>query len=111
MAANRILRSTLLFLVALLLPAFSHANDDSTAIIQATTDYVKKEASVNDPLVTVDKIVEGYARVQVKSKSGATDTATAFLKLSKGRWKVLTMGTAFAPEDYKKLGIPVPLQE
>jgi predicted ribonuclease toxin of YeeF-YezG toxin-antitoxin module len=80
-------RSTLLLLVALVLAAFGHAADNSEAIIQATKDYVKKETAVKDPLVTVQKVADGYARVQVKSRSGATDAAIAFLKLEKANGK------------------------
>src|ERR1700694_2546754 len=104
-------KSTLLLLVALLLAAFGHAADDPEAIIQATTEYVKKETAINDPLVTVQKVADGYARVQVKSKSGATDPAIAFLKLEKGKWKVLGLGTAFDPEELKELQIPASLQQ
>lgn len=111
MTPNRTTKLALLLLVPLLLAASGQAADDTQAIIQATTDYVKKEAAINDPLVTVEKIADGYARVQVKSKAGATDPATAFLKLEKGKWKVLTLGTAFGPDDYKDLKIPVSLQQ
>jgi predicted RND superfamily exporter protein len=63
-------RSTLLLLVALVLAAFGHAADNSEAIIQATKDYVKKQTAVKDPLVTVQKVADGYARVQVKIEVG-----------------------------------------
>jgi hypothetical protein len=104
-------RSTVLLLIALVLAAFGHAADNSEAIIQATKDYVKKETAVKDPLVTVQKMADGYARVQVKSKSGATDPAIAFLKLEKGKWKVLSLGTAFDPGELKELQIPASLQQ
>jgi hypothetical protein len=104
-------RLTPLLLVALVLAAFGHAADNSEAIIRATKDYVKKETAVKDPLVTVQKVADGYARVQVKSKSGATDAAIAFLKLEKGKWRVLGLGTAFAPEELKELQIPASLQQ
>jgi hypothetical protein len=58
----------------------------------------------------VEKIVDGYARVQVKSESDATDPAIAFLKSVKGSWKVLTLGTGFDPSELKKLKIPASLQ-
>jgi hypothetical protein len=104
-------RSTLLLLAALVLAAFGHASDNSEAIIRATKDYVKKETAVKDPLVTVQKVSDGYARVQVKSKSGVTDPAIAFLKLQKGQWKVLSLGTAFEPEELQELQIPASLQQ
>ena len=49
--------------------------------------------------------------MQVKSKSGATDPAIAFLKLEKGKWKVLDLGTAFGPEELNELKIPASLQQ
>jgi hypothetical protein len=104
-------RSTVLLLIALVLAAFGHAADNSEAIIQATKDYVKKETAVKDPLVTVQKMAGGYARAQIKSKSGGTDPAIAFLKLEKGKWKVLSLGTAFDPGELKELQIPASLQQ
>ena len=71
---------------------------------------MEHETTVSDPVVTVQKVVGGYARVQIKSKSGATDPATAFLKLVKGEWIVLILGTAFEPQDYERLQIPAALQ-
>lgn len=111
MIKNRILNVTILLLTTLLMASSGRAADDAGAIIQATTSYVKKETGVTDPLVTVEGIADGYARALVKSKSGETDPATVFLKKGKGKWKVLTLGTAFSPEDYTDLGIPASLQE
>lgn len=105
------IKTVFLLLCSFVLAASGHAADDSSAIIKVTTDYVKEETGISDPLVTVEKTVAGFARVQVKSKSGATDPATAFLKLVKGEWKVLVLGTAFEPEDYKRLQIPASLQK
>jgi hypothetical protein len=104
-------RFTLLLLVTFLLTAFGHATDNAEAIVRATTDYVKKETAINDPLVTVQKVAAGYARVQVQSKSGGTDPATAFLKLENGKWKVLNLGTAFGAEELKELKIPASLRQ
>jgi hypothetical protein len=87
-----------------------HAGDPEDEITQATMRYVFKEAGVNDPVVAIEKAVDGYARVKVTSESGATDPAIAFLKaLPSGKWKVLTLGTGFAPEDLAELGIPASL--
>ena len=47
----------------------------------------------------------------MKSRSGATDAAIAFLKLEKGKWKVLGLGTAFDPEELKELQIPASLRQ
>ena len=110
MTAKRMIKTAFLLLCSFILATSGFAADDSTTIIQATIDYVKRETAISDPLVTVEKVVSGYARVQVKSKSGATDPAIAFLKLVKGTWKVLILGTGFDPAELKKLKIPAALQ-
>ena len=86
------------------------ADDMTGAITRATLEYLKKESPVSDPVVTVEKTAAGYARVKVRSKTGQTDAATAFLKLEQGAWKVLVLGTAFSPDDYTRLKIPAPLR-
>lgn len=92
-----------LFFAAVLLSTSGRAEDDTGAIIQATKDYVKKEADVSDARVTVQVVANGYARVLVE---GTSDPATAYLKEKKGKWKVLSLGTAFSPEDLTEMGIP-----
>ena len=92
-----------LFFAVLLFTPSGQAADDTAAIIQATKDYVKKEADVSDARVTVQVVADGYARVMVE---GTSDPATAYLKEKKGKWKVLSLGTAFSPEDLTEMGIP-----
>ncbi len=107
---NANLAATSTFGVSGILAASGHAAVDPKAIIQATKDYIVKETEVKDPLVTVDKVVDGYARVQVSSKSGAASDAVAFLKLKAGKWKVLTVGSQFGFDELRKLKIPTSLQ-
>ena len=90
--------------------AAAHAADSNEAIIQSATAYVKKETAITNPLVTVEAVSGDFARVQVKSKSNGTDPAIAFLKRANGKWKVLTLGTAFEPGELKRLQIPPALQ-
>ncbi len=73
--------------------------------------YVFQETGVNDPAVTVEKLVPGFARVGVKSVSGATDPAKAFLKGGKGQWRVLLLGSGFTDRDLADLGIPASLAQ
>ncbi len=89
----------------------AHADEAANnAIIQATMRYVFQEAGVNDPAVTVEKVAGGYARVKVRSLSGATDPATAYLKgRGDGQWTVITLGTGFTAADLAELGIPASL--
>ena len=102
MNAPSLTKLAALFFTAVLLIS-GRAEDDTAAIIQATKDYVKKEADVSDVRVIVQVVADGYARVMVE---GTTDPATAYLKEKKGKWKVLSLGTAFSPEDLSELGIP-----
>lgn len=109
MIASTLPRTFLLLAVMGLFVSTVRADQDSDAITQATMRYVFQEASVDDPSVTIEKIVPGFARVGVKSISGKTDPATVYLKGGNGAWKVITLGTAFAPEDLAELGIPASL--
>ncbi len=104
-----ILRLSLLVAMMFLFVSTVRADQDSDAIIQATMRYVFQEAGVDDPSVTIEKTSAGFARVKVKSISGKTDPAIAFLKGGNGKWKVLTLGTGFSPEDLAELGIPASL--
>lgn len=94
--------------IALLACTFTpvRAADEKEAIIQATMRYVFQNAGVNDPSVTVEEVAKGFARVKVKSISGATDPATAFLKGSGESWTVLFLGTGITAADLARLGVP-----
>lgn len=87
---------------------FNALADQSTdAIIQSAMRYVFQNAGVDDPSVTILEVGGGFARVKIRSISGKTDPAIAFLKGGPdGKWKVLTLGTGFSPEDLSELGIP-----
>ncbi len=111
---NLIRRLSKPFLAAILFlaPGSLRADDPKNAIIQATMRYVFQEAGVDDPSVTVEEVTGGFARVKVVSLSGATDPAKAFLKGgADGKWKVLVLGTGFAPGDLAELGIPASLAD
>ena len=101
---------TILFFAAITLGASAvRANEDSDAITQATMRYVFQKAEVDDPSVTIEKIVPGFARVKVISISGKTDPAIAFLKGGNSKWKVLSLGTGFTRKDLAEMGIPASL--
>lgn len=90
-----------------LLLVTASADQSTDAIIQSTMRYVFQEAGVDDPSVTIQEVGGGFARVKVRSISGKTDPATAFLKGGPdGKWKVITLGTGFSPDDLAELGIP-----
>ena len=87
----------------------AHGDEASDAIKTAAMHYIFQEASVNDPIVTIEKIIPGFARVGIRSKSNITDPVTAFLKGSGENWTVVTLGTAVTASDLTDLGIPASL--
>ena len=97
--------------VSFLSPATVTADETDDAIVQAAMRYVLRETGVKDPSVVVEKVQDQFARVSVSSLSGSADQATAFLKVDDGKWKVLSIGTAFFPEDLAELGIPASLAD
>jgi len=109
MISSTLFRTTLLLALVSIFVSTAGADEDSDAITQATMRYVFQEAGVDDPSVTIEKIIPGFARVSVKSISGKTDPAIAYLKGGNGKWKVLSLGTFFAPEDLAEMGVPASL--
>lgn len=109
MTASFVTRTILFFATISLSASAVSANEDSDAITQATMRYVFQKADVDDPSVTIEKIVPGFARVKVISISGKTDPAIAFLKGGNSKWKVLSLGTGFTRKDLAEMGIPASL--
>lgn len=109
MIARRFFTCFLALSAFCLLQVSASANDENNAIIQAAMRFVFQEAGVNDPSVTVQETIPGFARVKIVSISGATDPATAFLKGGNGKWKVVLLGTGFTREDLAEEGIPASL--
>jgi len=87
----------------------AQADEQSDAIKTAAMHYIFQEASVNDPIVTIEKIIPGFARVGIRSKSNITDPVTAFLRGSGENWSVVTFGTEVTASDLTDLGIPASL--
>ena len=98
--------TTLLF--SLLLATTSFAQSDAqAAIVSAAEKYVAANSAVSGVRITVEKIDGKYARAKATPRDPAkADAAWVFLKKEKETWTGLTLGTGFAPEDYRKLGIP-----
>jgi hypothetical protein len=93
-----------------LLTACGGRANDTQAIVDATTQYVKNNSAVSSFIVHVDQVDGDYARTEVTPSDGAADPAWVFLKRQNGQWTALTIGTAFTPEMYRELGIPESLQ-
>lgn len=87
----------------------AQADEQSDAIKTAAMHYIFQEAGVNDPVVTIEKIIPGFARVEIRSKSNITDPVKAYLKGSGENWAVLVLGTFIEASDLTDLGIPASL--
>ena len=93
--------------MCLLLFATQAAQAGETAAIEAAArNYVVANSGITQMTVIVERVEAKFARAQVTPDDGATDPAWVFLKNNQGRWTGLTLGTAFSPEDYERLGIP-----
>jgi hypothetical protein len=82
------------------------ADEQSDAIKTAAMHYIFQETSVKDPIVTIEKIIPGFARVGIRSKSNITDPVTAFLRGSGENWSVVTFGTEVTASDLSEVGVP-----
>ena len=86
------------------------ASEDAALTI-AAKKYVAAHSVVSRFHISIEKVDGDYARVKVTpNDAGQTDPAWVFLKREEGVWRGLTMGTAFSPDDYKPLHIPVSIQ-
>jgi hypothetical protein len=84
---------------------------EEEAVTVAVEKYVAAHSVVSGFHTRIEKVDGDYARVKViPNDTSQTDAAWVFLKREKGVWRGLTMGTAFSPDDYKALHIPVSVQ-
>lgn len=82
-------------------------SDDDAAIIAATKSYVAGNSAISKMNVTVEQIVDDFARAKVTPENpNAADPAWVFLKKKDGKWTGLILGTGLTTEDYQQLGIP-----
>ena len=98
-----------LFLGAILVGATISlfAADDHAAIIAATKSYVAANSAISKMNVTVEQVVDDFARAKVTPQDpNAADPAWVFLKKKDGKWTGLILGTGLTTEDYQQLGIP-----
>lgn len=101
-------------LCVMLLPTLAQAKShqatagERAPIVAAVKSYVRKGGMTS---VKVERVlVDGsYARAAV-IPSVPTDTATVYLKHQGRVWRVLTLGTGFAPGDLNRMGIPKSLR-
>lgn len=88
--------------------ATATASDDQ-ALTGAVTTFLNESESPLADQITVDVIERdgAYARVLVTPHDpDAADQATAFLREENGAWTLVSLGTAFLPDDCAALGIP-----
>ena len=98
--------TTLLFSVALATSSFAQS-DAKAAIVSAAEKYVAANSAIRRVRVTIEKLDGKYARAKATPRDPKkADPAWVFLKKENDTWTGLTLGTAFAPEDYREFGIP-----
>jgi hypothetical protein len=104
------MKKPLLIFVALALASVPSAfakSDEDAAIIAATKSYVAANSAISKINVTVEQVVDDFARAKVTPQDpNATDPAWVFLKKKDGKWTGLILGTGLTTEDYQQLGIP-----
>lgn len=93
--------------------AYTAAPAPTAAIMtNAVNTYLHENASPLADQVTVEVAATAadYARLSiVPNDPEAADLATAFARRSGDQWVVLSIGTAFLPEDCAALGLPAAL--
>ena len=97
---------TILFSIAVATSAIAQV-DAKAAIISAAEKYVASNSAIAGVRVTVEKVEGKYARAKATPRDPKkADPAWVFLKKENDTWTGLTLGTAFAPDDYREFGIP-----
>ena len=98
---------TILVFSAFLATTSFAQSDVNAAIISAAEKYVAANSAVSGARITLEKIDGKYARARATPRDATkADAAWVFLKKENDKWIGLTLGTGFAPEDYRELGIP-----
>lgn len=73
------------------------SNTDTQSIQSAIKKYLSMNTAISPYQITIDNLhcEESYAAAKITPQNKATDTATVYLKLVKGEWNVLSLGTDF----------------
>jgi hypothetical protein len=80
--------------------------DETEAIRRAAIEYVRSQTAVSNVSAQVEAVGDDWARVRVVPTGGETDPALLFLRKEAGVWRGVLIGTAFAPEDLERAGVP-----
>jgi hypothetical protein len=80
-------------------------------ILDAAGRYVQDETGMGAVIAHLDGVAGDWARVDVSPLDQSMDPVTVFLRREAGAWRGVVMGTAFSPDDYEALGIPIDLRE
>ena len=99
-----------LFLIFALVWGCAFVSHCDQFIADAARKYAAARSSLGSLKVQVERVRGDYARARVIPVSGKTDAAWIFLRHENGSWIGLALGTAFAPNDYVRLGIPEELR-
>lgn len=91
--------------------AYTPAQAPSAALLtNAVNDYLRATGSplADQISVQVNATDGAFAKLTVAPNDREMyDSATAFVRRTGNRWEVLTLGTAFLPEDCAALNLPV----
>lgn len=80
--------------------------DEREAIRSAAIDHIRRETAVSEVSIEVDAVAEGWARVRAHPLGEETDPAVLYLQKEGAGWRVVALGTGFAPEDLDRIGVP-----
>lgn len=82
------------------------AAGDGERIRQATREFIRTQTEVDSVAVEIDALAGEWARVRVIPAGGVSDPAIVYLRRVGGAWRVVLIGTAFAPDDLNEAGVP-----
>jgi len=86
-------------------PAVSSTAADE-ALVAATRAYVLRESAYQTIAIESTRVDADYARLFVVPVGVEGDPAIVFMKRMNGRWEGLSLGTGYAPDDLRAMGIP-----
>lgn len=84
----------------------SSGESEEGSLEAAAHAYVRANTEVDTARVAVEATEGDFARVRLYPLDAGTDPAVLFLHRGPEGWEGVLLGTAFAPEDYDRFGIP-----
>lgn len=85
-------------------PASTSAADE--ALHTAARAYVARESAYPTITIVSSRIAGDHARLFIEPVGVEGDPAIVFMKRVNGQWQGLSLGTGYAPDDLRALGVP-----